>query len=278
MRSHNLSSSLRRRDLRFLTGGDPAIKSRWATLFDKVYRTERASYACVDNGVHAIVVPLVSKRGPVKALEQLEQELRVAMRQIPELARAFKINLTDMLDSQGSKREQIPWLPEFAQDVRQGKATGEVLVDLAYLEAALLHEFWDTDVEMEFGTPLSFFHRGGLSDYANVLEATTLAVAEGVSLQTAAIRLARDVARDLEVYAQAFLRLSSLYPQCQWSIKSQQFAVKIPRRLSTWNFCYWDLQKEDPFHVVQGWGQVVDRLLQEANLLSTPEPPKSYAA
>jgi hypothetical protein len=260
-----------------VAGGDAAIRSRWLALFRKARRDGRPSYACVDIGIHTIVLPL-SKGATVNTAQQFEEDLRAVVRQVPELGREGKISLADALSHSISEGGRPCWLGEFAQSITQGKIIGEVFVDLAYLEAALLHEFWECNVEMDFGTPLTFFHRAGLSDYADVLEAAAWAVGEGISLQTAAIRLARDVARDLETYAQVFLRLSALFPQCRWSIKGQQFAVKIPRRLNTWNFSYWDLKKDDPLRVVQEWGEVVDRLLREANVLATPELPNSHAA
>ena len=172
------------------------------------------------------------------------------------------------------------WMGARGKDIAAGETLVKVFVDLAYLEAALLARLWDHGVLVDFSTPLSFFRRGALTDYVNVYESVVAMVAQGDSLADTADRLATEILRRLQLYANAYLKLSSLYAQADWHIDRDNFVIKIPDSRLSVALQYWELQGDHATgqKVLHGWRGRIEKLLQEA--VSTPvnEFPKSFAA
>src|SRR5208283_5355316 len=124
-----------------------------------------------------------------------------------------------------------------------------------YLEAALLARLWDHGVLVEFGSPLAFFRRGALTDYANIYEAVVAMVAEGRSLADAADPLAAEILKRLQLYANAYLQLSSLYVQAAWHIDRDNFVINVPGSRLSLALQYWELRGDHVAgqKVLHGW-------------------------
>ena len=167
-------------------------RQRWLDLLDLSYSTRRVTQQEIEPGIHAVVVPAACRKETNQDL--VEVEVRVAIEPSPgdgawraSVARTpWRIRL-DL--ARGLSRLDGRW----GKDIAAGETLVTVFVDLAYLEAALLARLWDHGVLVEFGSPLSFFRRGALTDYVNVYESVVAMVAEGDSLADTADRLATEI-------------------------------------------------------------------------------------
>jgi hypothetical protein len=211
----------------------------------------------------------------------IDVEVRVASARVPGMARGVRLalerlgefGLTPPADYRG-------WMGAAGKDIAAGETQVTVFIDLAYLEAALLGCLWDHGVLVEFGSPLAFFRRGALTDYANIYEAVVVMVAEGRSLADTASQLASEILSRLQLYANAYLQLSSLYTQAAWHIDRDNFVVKIPGSRLSLVLQYWE-SRGDPTggqQVLDDWRRRVEKLLHQA--ISSPDVdfPKSFAA
>ena len=149
------------------------------------------------------------------------------------------------------------------------------------VEAALLARLWDHAVIVEFGSPLAFFRRGALTDYANVYEAVVAMVADGSSLAETADHLAGQILSRLQLYANVYLQLSSLYVQASWQIDQDNFVVKISDSPFSLVLQYWQLwiDSKSSQQTVNEWTHRIESLLDQAKLSSQNGGfPKSFAA
>jgi hypothetical protein len=166
----------------------------------------------------------------------------------------------------------------------KGIAAGEtrvtVFIDLAYLEAALLARLWDNGVLVEFGSPLSFFRRGALTDYVNIYEVVAAMVAEGRSLADTADQLAPEILKRLQLYANAYHKLSSLYTQGTWHLNDDNFVVTAPGSHLSLVLQYWELQGDHAHlqKVMHGWRSRIEKLFQQVTCSTSNEFPRSFAA
>ncbi len=253
------------------------VRERWHEVMELSYAARRVTQQEIEPGVHAVVVPPSCRNRSKDHL--VEAEVHAALRQIPRMGQGFRLTL-DRVREFGSRLEFDfrRWMGNYGPDLASGRAEGAAFVDLAYFEAALLDRLWSRDVQVEFNTPLTFFRRGLLMDYANVLEAVTAMVFEGRSLADAAESLARQVLDDLELYAGNFLRLSSLYKECRWRIEGERFVMEIER--ISLAFLYWELRggEAKARQAFREWTARIEDLLREAVPLEGREFPKSFVA
>ena len=197
----------------------------------------------------------------------MAQGVRLALERLGEFA------LTLPADYRG-------WMGAWGKDIAAGKTLVTAFVDLAYLEAALLARLWDHGVLVEFGSPLAFFRRGALTDYANIYEAVVAMVAEGRSLADTAEQLAPEILRRLQLYANAYLQLSSIYSQAAWHIDRDSFVIGVPGSRLSLGIQYWGLRGDNASRqkVLHGWRTRIEKLLQQAVSSPDNEFPKSFAA
>jgi hypothetical protein len=134
-------------------------------------------------------------------------------------------------------------------------------------------------VLVEFGSPMSFFRRGALTDYVNIYEAVVAMVAEGSSLADTANRLAAEILRRLQLYANAYLKLTSLYSQAAWHIDRDNFVVGVPDSRLSLALQYWELQGDHAAgqRVLRVWRSRIEAFLQQA-ATSDSDFPRSFAA
>jgi hypothetical protein len=164
----------------------------------------------------------------------------------------------------GSAEDFRHWMGRPGTDIASGRADGVVFVDMAYLEAAVLDRFYGSSVGVDFSVPISMFRRGQLTDYVNVMEAAARMVFEGRSLMEAATLLAEDVLTRLETYAQAFMRLSSLYADARWRIQNDTFLMELPARGISLTLRYWELRKSAR-ETLETWKCWIESLLEDAS-------------
>jgi hypothetical protein len=255
------------------------VRQRWLDLLERSYSTRRITRKEIETGVHAVVVPAACSKEMSKDL--VEVEVRVASAQIPGMARGVRLTLGRL----GEFGLTLPadyrgWMGAAGKDVAAGETQVTVFVDLAYLEAALLACLWDHGVLVEFGSPLAFFRRGALTDYVNIYEAVEAMVAEGRSLADTAKQLATEILGRLQLYANAYLQLSSLYTQAAWQIDRDNFVVKIPGSPLSLALQYWQARGDSTGgqQVLRDWSSRVEKLLQQAVSGPDAEFPKSFAA
>jgi hypothetical protein len=255
------------------------VRQRWLDLLDLSYSTRRVTQQEIEPGIHALVVPAACRKDTTRSL--VEVEVRVASSHIPAMARGVRLSL----DRIGEFALTLPadyrgWMGAWGKDIAAGKTLATVHIDLAYLEAALLARLWDHGVLVEFGSPLAFFRRGALTDYANVYEAAATMVVEGRSLADSADRLAPEILARLQLYANVYLQLSSLYTQAAWHIDCDNFVIKVPGSCLSLALQYWEL-RGDPTSgqkVLGNWRTRIEKLLQEAVSSPDNELPRSFAA
>ena len=255
------------------------VRQRWLDLLDLSYALRRVTQQEIEPGVHAVVVPAVCRNETKREL--IDIEVRVASSQVPPMARGVRLpferlgefSLTPPADYHG-------WMGTRGRDIAAGKTLVSVFVDLAYLEAALLARLWDHSVVVDFGSPLAFFRRGALTDYVNVYESVVSMVAEGRSLADTSDYLAREILRRLQLYANSYLKLSSLYSQGAWHIDRDNFVIKIPNSRLSLALQYWELQGDHTAgqKVLHAWRSRIEMLLQQAASSPGSEFPQSYAA
>jgi hypothetical protein len=262
------------------------IREKWLDLFALAYSSRRATAMELEPGMHAVVSPgggLGVYASPLTAEQQAARraDFRLAAHRIPELARGVRVSL-DNVDQFGLQlaSDFRTWLGRYAHDILSGEASATVFIDLTFLEAALLHELWDAEVLVDFNTPLSFFRRGSLVEYANVLEAVAAGVFEGKGIREVARLLACAVRGRLELYAETFAKLSTLYPQCHWRIESERFIMEVPKRGLRLSVPYWDLRgtAAEVEGALAHWKKQIESFLHEALPLAEHAIPKSFAA
>ena len=255
------------------------VRQRWLDLLDLSYSTRRVTQQEIEPGVHAVVIPAAIGKEVDKGL--LEVEIRLASGQVPGMARGVRLALERL----GEFTLTLPadyrgWMGAWGRDIAAGETQAEVFVDLAYLEAALLARLWDHGVLVEFGSPLAFFRRGALSDYANIYEAVVAMVADGRSLADAAAQLAPEILNRLQLYANAYLQLSSLYVQAMWQIDRDNFVIKIPGSRFSLALQYWQLRGDPGLvqKVLHDWRNRIEKVLRQAASNMDKQFPKSFAA
>jgi hypothetical protein len=255
------------------------VRQRWLDLLDLSYSMRRVTQQEIEPGVHAVVVPAACRKDTNRDL--VEVEIRVASSQVPAMARGVRLALERL----GEFALTLPanyhgWMGAPGKDIAAGETLVSVFVDLAYLEAALLARLWDHGVLVEFGSPLAFFRRGALTDYANVYEAVAGMVAEGHSLADTADRLSPEILKRLQLYANAYLKLSSLYFRAAWHIDRDNFVITAPGSRLSLVLQYWELWGDHASaqKVLQGWHTRIEKLLQQAVSSPDNEIPKSFAA
>ena len=255
------------------------VRQRWLDLLDLSYSTRRVTQQEIEPGVHAVVVPAACRKETNQDL--VEVEVRVASSHVPAMARGVRLALERL----GEFALTLPadyrgWMGAWGKDIAAGETLVTAFVDLAYLEAALLARLWDHGVLVEFGSPLAFFRRGALTDYANIYEAVVAMVAEGRSLADTADQLAPEILKRLQLYANAYLQLSSIYSQAAWHIDRDNFVIKVPGSRLSLALQYWELRGDHASgqKVLHGWRSRIEKLLQQAVSSPDNEFPKSFAA
>ena len=264
---------------RLPTASTQQVRQRWLDLLDLSYSTRRVTQQEIEPGVHAVVVPTTCRKETNQEL--VEVEVRVASSHVPSMARGVRLAFERLGEfALTSPADYRGWLGAWGKDIAAGKTLVTAFVDLAYLEAALLARLWDRDVLVEFGSPLAFFRRGALSDYANVFEAAVAMLAGGRSFADTAEQLAGEILRRLQRYANVYLQLSSVYSQSAWHIERDNFVMKVPRSHLSLALQYWELQgdRASAQKVLQAWRCRIETLLQQGISSRGSEFPKSFAA
>ncbi len=255
------------------------VRQRWLELLDLSYSTRRVTQQEIEPGVHAVVVPAPCRKEADPDL--VEVEVRVASSQVPGMGRGVRLALERL----GEFALTLPgdyqgWMGTWGKDVVAGETLVTAFVDLAYLEAALLARLWEPGVLVEFGSPLAFFRRGALTDYVNIYEAVVAMLSGGSSLADTADRLAPEILKRLQLYANAYHQLSSLYTQAAWHIDRDNFVVKVPGSRLSLVLQYWELRGDYATgqKVMHGWRTRIEKLLQQAASSPDNDFPKSFAA
>jgi hypothetical protein len=255
------------------------VRQRWLDLLDLSYSTQRVTQQEIEPGVHAVVVPAACRKETSRDL--VEVEIRVASSHVPGMARGVRLALERL----GEFALTLPadyngWMGAWGKDIAAGETQVTVFVDLAYLEAALLARLWDHGVLVEFGSPLSFFRRGSLTDYSNIYETVVAMIPEGRSLADTADQLAPEILNRLQLYANAYLHLSSLYTQAAWQIDCDNFVIKVPGSRRSLALQYWQLREDfaSVQRVQHDWRRRIEKLLQQATSIAGSDFPKSFAA
>src|SRR5579862_6988137 len=256
------------------------VRRNWMELLDWSYENQRVTRREIEPGVHAVIVPVACRMAMDKDL--LEAEVRLASGQVPGMARGVRIALEQM----GAFAFTPPadyrgWLGAYGRDIAAGKTEVSVYIDLAYLEAALLARLWDHGVIVDFASPLAFFRRGALTEYANIYEAVVAMVVEGRSLADTSDLLAQHILDRLQLYANVYLQLSTLYAQAEWQIDHDNFVAKIPGSQNSLVLQYWGLwvDNKSPSQPANRWHGRIERFLNQ-DILSSKNSgfPKSFAA
>lgn len=255
------------------------VRQRWLDLLELSYSTRRVTQQEIEPGVHAVIVPAACRKETNQDL--VEVEVRVASSHVPAMARGVRLALERLGEfALTPPADYRGWIGAWGKDIAAGETLVTAFVDLAYLEAALLARLWDHGVLMEFDSPLAFFRRGALTDYANVYEAVVAMLAEGRSLADTADQLAREILRRLQLYANAYLQLSSIYPQAAWHIERDNFVLKVPGSRLSLVLQYWELRGDHASgqKVLHRWRSRIERVLLQAAAGKETNFPKSFAA
>ena len=257
------------------------VRERWLEALDLSHATRRVTHHPIEPGVHVIIVPASYLLDRKMAL--VEVDILATMGQVPRLARGVRLGLESIEEFGLSlATDYREWMGDFGRQVADGRVRVMVFVDLAYLEAGLLDRLREAEVRVDFNSPLTFFHRGGLMDYANVLEAAAAMVFEGRALADAASRLAAEATARLQLYAQTFFRLSNFYPQCVWRIERDTFVMELamPGKSVSLALPYWELRggAAAAQRTVQAWRERIETLLREVAPYTRPGVPRTYAA
>ncbi|MGA3325292.1 MAG: hypothetical protein ABSF45_12535 [Terriglobia bacterium] len=255
------------------------VRQRWLDLLDLSYSTRRVTQQEIEPGVHAVVVPAACRKETNQDL--IEVEVRVAASHVPNMARGVRLALERLGEfALTLSADYHGWMGVWGKDIAAGKTLVTAFVDLAYLEAALLARLWDHGVLVEFGSPLAFFRRGALTDYANVYEAVVTMVAEGRSLADTAEQLAPEILKRLQRYANAYHQLSSIYSQAAWHIDGDNFVVQVPGSSLSLALQYWELRGDHASaqKALHEWPSRIEKFLQQGASSPDDEFPKSFAA
>ncbi len=270
----------RRKQTRLPDTSSAMVRQRWLELLDLSYATRRVTQQEIEPGMHAVVVPAVYRNEARKDL--IEVEVRAATSQVPEMARGVRLALERLSEfTLTLPPDYREWMGARGQDLAAGDTRVTAFIDLAYLEAALLARVWDSGVLVEFGSPLAFFRRGALTDYANVYEAVVAMVFEGRSLADTADRLVPEILKRLQFYANAYHQLTSLYAEAAWHIDRDTFVMKVPRTHLSLALQYWELRGGHATvqKVLKGWRtRIEDLLLQQQASRAGYELPRTFAA
>jgi hypothetical protein len=208
----------------------------------------------------------------------LETDLRLAFRQIPEMARPVRLSLEKIALYDLPLRDDFRrWMATYGADIAAGRTNAAVFVDLAYLEASLLDQFHGSEVLVDFRVPMALFRRGALADCTNVLAAAAAMVFEGRSFADAAARLAHQTLDRLAAYAGAFWKLTRLYSACRWKIVNDTFVMEVPGGSVLLALHYWEL-RDNPQHALDDWRLQIESLLPEAAPESRWRFPEASAA
>lgn len=255
------------------------VRQRWLDLLDLSYSSRRVTQQEIEPGVHAVAVPKACRQEATKDL--VDVEVNVASSQVPAMARGVRLTL----DRLGEFGLILPanyrgWMGSWGKDITAGETLVTAFVDLAYLEAALLARLWDHGVLVEFGSPLAIFRRGALTDYANIYETVMNMVAEGRSLADTADQLAPEILKRLQLYANAYHQLSSIYSHAAWHIDRDNFVTQIPGSPLSLALQYWELRGDHTSgqKVLHLWRIRIERFLQQGVPGPENEFPKSFAA
>lgn len=255
------------------------VRKRWLELFELSYATRRVTQQVIEPGVHAIVIPPACQEG--RRADSLRADVLVATRQVPAMGNAVRLALDRIEEFDiPVTREARKWLGTYGRALASGRARATAIIDLAYLEAALLDRLWTCEVLVDFQRPLSFFQRGALLDYTNVLEAVTAMIFAGRSLADTAALLAREVLMRLQLYASSFLQLSRLYGECRWRIDRDKFVMEVPGTTFSLALQYWELRgdAENAARVREAWRARIETLREEAAPYLGRGLPKAHAA
>lgn len=207
---------------------------------------------------------------------ELDALLLQAQAALPEMARPLRLSFAQLHRCDPMFAEYgRAWMGPHAAEIASGRAQALVFLDMAYLEAALLDCFFGSEVDVNFNLPIANFRRGELTDYANLLEATARMVAEGWPLVHSARRVAQQVLARLEAYAEAFVRLSSLYASARWRMQDNTFVMEIPARGISLALRYWEL-RNNASTTFETWKRWIESLLEGDSLREGT--PRSFAA
>jgi hypothetical protein len=232
------------------------------TLLELSYATRRVTHGVIETGQHAIVAPAICVQEAKHGL--LEADLRMAFRQVPEMARPVRLSLEKVALYELPLEDDFRrWMGPYGADIAAGKTNAAVFVDLAYLEASLLDQFHGSEVLMDFNVPLASFRRGNLVEHANILAVAAAMVFEGRSFADAAARLAHQTLDRLETYAGAFWKLTRLYAACRWRIVNDTFVMEAPGGSVFLALHYWEL-RDNAQRALDDWRLQIESLLPEA--------------
>ena len=252
------------------------IRRRWSDLFALSYSTQRAAHQEIERGVHAVVAPAAPADEATP--QELAAEIHALLRRVPRMAHRARFALHEFRSYDLHLEEDFRhWLGRYGADLAAGRAQAVAFIDMEYLEAGLLDRFHVSNVDVEFRVPITVFHRGELSDCANVLEAGARMALEGRSLMDTADRLADESLRRLEACAQVFLQLSRLYAQARWRIQNESFLMEIPARGISLTLNYWELSRGS-VATLSTWRRWIDSLLENRSGGLRPDVDQSFAA
>lgn len=255
------------------------VRQRWLVLLDLSHSMGRVTQQEIEPGVYAVVVPDSCRQE--SSAEQIRVDIRVASSRVPGMARGMRLPVEDLgTFATASSADDGGWMGEWGKYIAAGRTQVTAFIDLAFLEAALLARLWDHEVLTEFGSPISFFRRGALSDYANIYEAVEAMISEGRSLADTADRLAPEILHRLQFYANVYLQLSSLYTQAAWQIDRDCFVMKPPGAHLALRLQYWQLRGDHAAEqkALQAWYSRIEDFLRQVVSAPVLEVPKSYAA
>ena len=183
----------------------PMVRQYWMELLDWSYASQRVTWREIEPGVSAVIVPTACRKAMDKEL--LDAEIRMAMGQVPDMARGIHFEL-----EQAGEFTFMPptdyrgWLGAYGRDVAACETQVDGLHLLSRLSGgrAACPPLQADGVIVDFASPLAFFRRGALTDYANVYEAAVAMVVEGRSLADTADLLASQILYCLQLYANAY--------------------------------------------------------------------------
>lgn len=250
------------------------IRERWLELMQSSSAAQSVVHREIETGVHVILAPSCVLNG--QRYDAPDAPMRRALASLPEMARPLHLSLAQLRRCHLMQEEDCRiWMGRYAADIASSRIQAMVVLDTAYLEAALLDRLFGSEVDMRFNLPIATFRRGELTDYANLLEAAARMVSGGWSLIDTANRVAQEVLTRLETYAEAFVRLSSLYSDARWRIHNNTFLMELPTRGISLALRYWEL-RNDAKGTLQTWKYWIESLI-ECDSLDESTPP-SYAA
>jgi hypothetical protein len=105
-------------------------------------------------------------------------------------------------------------------------------------------------------------------------------VFEGRSLADTADRLAAEILKRLQLYANAYLQLSALYTRGAWHIDRDTFVMQIRGKRLSLALQYWELRGDHECvqKVLKGWRSRIENLFEQSASDAGQDIPKSFAA